>query len=367
MDSESIYSYLTRRGVSRRDFLKFCAASAATLGLCASGAAKIAEALEKAQRPSVVWIHLSDCTGDSESLLRATKPTISQLVLDIISLDYHETLMAPSGFAAEKSLHDIIKNKKGKYIAVYEGSIPQKDGGVYCCVAGRSAVEIVKDVAGSAALNIAVGNCACFGGIPAASPNPTGSVGIRDVIGGTVVNLAGCPMNCENFTAAIVHYLTFNSLPQLDSVGRPLFGYGKLIHNNCERRAHFDAGQFVRQWGDSGHRQGWCLYEMGCKGPMAYQNCPTVRWNGGTSWPVMAGHPCIACAAPSNWDTAYPFYKRLPGVPGAGAMANADRIGLGIAAVAAAGVAAHAIGRYIIRKKEEKEKGEVKTDGKDSN
>ena len=351
MDSESIYSYLTRRGVTRRDFLKFCAGTAATLGLCSSAAPKIAEALEKAQRPSVVWIHLSECTGDSESVLRASKPTISQLVLDVISLDYHETLMAPSGFAAEKSLQDTIKSKKGKYIAVYEGAVPVKDGGVYCCVAGRSAIQIVKEVAAGAAANIAVGNCACFGGVAAASPNPTGSVGIREVIGGKVVNIAGCPMNCENFTATIVHFLTFGTLPELDSVGRPLFAFGKLIHNNCERRPHFDAGQFVRQWGDAGARQGWCLYEMGCKGPMAFQNCPTVKWNGGTSWPVQAGHPCIACAAPNNWDAAYPFYKRMPQVPGAGVMANADKIGLGVAAVAAAGVAVHAVSRYVHRKK----------------
>jgi hydrogenase small subunit len=158
-------------------------------------------------------------------------------------------------------------------------------------------------------------------------------------------------MNCENFTATIVHYLTFKQLPELDSQGRPLFAFGKLIHNNCERRPHFDAGQFVRKWGDEGARQGWCLYEMGCKGPMAYQNCPTVKWNGGTSWPVQAGHPCIACAAPNNWDTAYPFYKRLPKVPGAGIMANADKIGLGIAAAAAVGVGIHAVARYNQRKK----------------
>jgi hydrogenase small subunit len=351
MESESIYSYLTRRGVSRRDFLKFCASTAATLGLCSSGATQIAEALEKKQRPSVVWIHLSECTGDSESVLRATKPTISQIVLDIISLDYHETLMAPAGFAAEKSLQDIIKNKKGQYLAVYEGAVPMKDGGIYCCVAGKSAIQIVKEVAAGAMANIAVGNCACYGGLAAASPNPTGCVGIQDVIGGAVVNIAGCPMNCENFTATVVHFLTFGALPELDGNGRPKFAFGKLIHNNCERRPHFDAGQFVKKWGDEGARQGWCLYEMGCKGPMAHQNCPTVRWNGGTSWPVMAGHGCIACATPGNWDAAYPFYKRMPKVPGAGVMANADKIGLGVAAVALAGVAAHAAIRTATKNK----------------
>lgn len=352
MKHGSIYASLLRRGVSRRDFLKFCAATAGTLGLSSSAVPQIAEALEKKERPSVVWIHLSECTGDSESVLRASKPTIGQLVLDIISLDYHETIMAPSGHLAEKSLHDTIKNKKGKYIAVYEGAVPMKDGGVYCCVAGKSAIEIVKEVAAGAMANISVGNCACFGGVAAASPNPTGSVGIQEVIGGGVVNIAGCPMNCENFTATVVHLLTFGSLPQLDSLGRPLFAFGKLIHNNCERRPHFDAGQFVRKWGDEGHRQGWCLYEVGCKGPMAYQNCPTVKWNGGTSWPVQAGHPCIACATPANWDAAYPFYKRMAAVPGVGVMANADKIGLGVAAVALAGVAAHAVIRTATKSKE---------------
>ena len=152
------------------------------------------------------------------------------------------------------------------------------------------------------------------------------------VTGITLVNLPGCPMNVENLTATIIHYLTFGSFPAVDSLRRPLFAYGKRIHDNCERRAHFDAGQFVRTWGDEGHRNGWCLYEMGCKGPMAYQNCPTVKWNGGTSWPIQGGHGCIACASPNNWDAAYPFYRRLPNVPGANVQVTADKIGVGIVA-----------------------------------
>ncbi len=104
------------------------------------------------------------------------------------------------------------------------------------------------------------------------------------MVGGKVINLAGCPMTAKTLPQTVVHYLTFGSLPQLDAHGRPLFAYGKLIHNNCERRRTL-SGQFVRKWGDEGHRLGWCLYEMGCKGPMAYQNCPTVRWNSGLSWP----------------------------------------------------------------------------------
>jgi hydrogenase small subunit len=162
-------------------------------------------------------------------------------------------------------------------------------------------------------------------------------------------------MNVENLTAVVVHYLTFGTLPATDNLGRPLFAYGKRIHDNCERRAHFDAGQFVRAWGDEGHRQGWCLYEMGCKGPQTFHNCPTVRWNEGTSWPVQSGHGCIGCAAPHFWDSMTPFYRRLPNVPGFGAETTADKVGLGLAAVTAAGLAAHGAIRLVRGKSDKSE------------
>ena len=339
---------LARRGVSRRDFLKFCTSMAAILALPSSFVPKIASALEKGTKPVAVWLEFSDCAGDSESMLRATKPTVAEIVLDVISLDYHETLMAPAGTAAEKSKKDVLKSYPGKYIAIVEGAIPMKDGGIYCTISGQTALQIAREVCGKALFTLAVGSCAAWGGIASADPNPTGCTGVREAVPGiTVVNLPGCAVNVENITAAIVYYLTFGSLPVLDSQLRPLFGYGKRIHDNCERRMHFDAGQFVRKWGDEGARLGWCLYEMGCKGPQAYYNCPTVRYNMGTSWPVQAGHPCFACAADHNWDVMGPIYSRLPNVPGAGYQARADQIGLALAAAAGAGVAAHAVIRGI--------------------
>lgn len=200
---------------------------------------QIAEALEKKQKPYLVWLEYQDCAGDTEALLRANKPTIVEIVLDILSVDYHETIMAAAGKQAEKSLMDVVKNHKGKYFVVVEGSIPLKDGGVYCCVGGKAAIDIAKEVCGNALATIAVGTCAAYGGIPAANPNPTGAVGVKEAVGGTVVNLPGCPVNVENITATIVHYLTFGSLPTLDGLGRPYFGFGKRIHDNCERRSHF--------------------------------------------------------------------------------------------------------------------------------
>jgi len=344
----SVFQALLRKGVSRRDFMKFCTATAATLGLPATQAAKIAEALEKPQKPTVVWLEFQDCAGDTESFLRASKPTAAEIVLDVLSVDYHETIMAPSGDGAEKSLEDTVKNLKGKYIAIVEGSIPTAEGGIYCCVGGRSALDIAKEVCGNAMATIAVGTCATHGGWPAAQPNPTGAMGIGKIVpNAAVINLTGCPMNVENLVATVVHFLTFKSLPATDTLGRPLFAYGKRIHDNCERRAHFDAGQFVKEWGDPGHRQGWCLYEMGCKGPETFHNCPTVRWNEGTSWPVGSGHGCIGCAEPRFWDKMSPFYRRLPKVPGFGIESTADKIGVGLAAATAAGLAAHGVVRAL--------------------
>ena len=344
---------LKDKGVSRRDFMKFCTAIAAALALPASFIPKIAEAVG-GKKPYLVWLEFQDCAGDSEALLRATNPTVGQLILDIFSIDYHETIMSPSGHMAEKSLQDVVKNHKGNYFVVVEGSIPVKDGGVYCCIGGKSSLDIAREVCGNALATIAVGTCATHGGLPAALPNPTGAVSVKEAVpNATVINLPGCPMNVENLTATIVHYLTFGSLPNTDKLGRPYFAYGKRIHDNCERMGHFDAGQFVRQWGDEGHRQGWCLYEMGCKGPETFHNCPTVKYNEGTSWPIQAGHGCLGCSEPNFWDKMTPFYKRLPNVPGFGVESTADKVGAGLAAVTAAGLVAHGIGRAISPKKKD--------------
>jgi len=340
---------LAQRGVSRREFLKFCTIMAGVLALPVDKASRIASALESAPRTPLVWLEFQDCAGCTESLLRASRPTVAEIVLDVLSVDYHETIMAAAGKQAEEAKAATVE--AGGHLVVVEGSIPVKDNGLYCCIGGRTAVDLLMEATEKAVAVIAVGNCAAFGGLPAAAPNPTDAVGVDRLVKHIpVVNLPGCPFNVVNLTATIVHYLTFGSLPALDSLGRPLFAYGKRIHDNCERRPHFDAGQFVEEWGDEGHRLGWCLYKMGCKGPETYHNCPTVRWNEGTSWPVMAGHGCLGCSEPNFWDTLTPFYERLPEVPGFGVEATVDKIGLGLTVVTAAGVAAHAIGSAVRRK-----------------
>lgn len=340
---EDILQRMEARGISRRDFIKFCTATTAALALPITMLPKVAQAIED-KRPPVIWVEYQSCSGDSEAFLRANQPTAGEIILDIISLEYCEVVMAAAGHQAEAAKHAAMEKYKGQYILIVEGSIPKADGGVYCTVGGVSAMESCKQLVQNAAATIAVGSCAAFGGIPAAAPNPTGAISVSELMpGATIINLPGCPVNADNLTATIVHFLTFGKLPAVDRLGRPKFAYGKRIHDNCERRGHFDAGQYAESFGDAAQRQGHCLYKLGCKGPETFHNCPTVRYNEGTSWPVMAGHGCIGCAEPGFWDTMSPFYRRLPKVPGFGIEDTADKIGIGLAAATAVAFGIHGV------------------------
>jgi hydrogenase small subunit len=285
--------------VSRRDFIKTCVAATAVMGLPFGLASKVAAAAQAPDRPPVIWLHFQECTGCSETLLRANHPTPATLLLDMISLDYHETLMAGSGHQAEKSLHDSMQANHGKYILIVEGAIPTKEHGIYCKVGGKTALESLRSAAAGAAAIISIGTCASFGGIQAAAPNPTGAVGVRDIIKDKpIINIPGCPPSPYNLLSTVLYYLTFKKLPELDQMGRPKFAYGRRIHEHCERRPHFDAGRFAKAYGHTTHAEGYCLYKLGCKGPATYANCSVQRFNDVGVWPVSVGHPCIGCTEP---------------------------------------------------------------------
>jgi len=343
IEGETLGQHFESRGVSRRDFVKFCGEMAIVLGIGAAAGPRIARALEAVKRPTVIWLQLQECTGCVESVLRTADPTIGDLLLDVVSLDYNHTLMAGAGEAVERAKQSSMAANKGKYILVVTGSIPTKEDGIYTVIGGRTAEDLIKEAADGAAAILAVGACAHFGSVQAARPNPTGAVGVRDIIKNRpIVNIAGCPPIGDVVTATVVHYLTFGRLPAVDREGRPLFAYGKRIHDQCSRRAHFDAGQFVESFDDESARKGYCLYSVGCKGPATFSPCPIFQWNTRTSWPIGAGHPCIGCTEPHFWDTMTPFYGRLPNVGGFAVEQRVDTIGAALAIGAAAGVATHA-------------------------
>jgi hydrogenase small subunit len=207
--------------------------------------------------------------------------------------------MAGAGVQAEEALHASMKENQGKYFLVVEGAVPTAQGGIFCMIGGKTALASLHEAAAGAAAILCIGSCSSFGGIQAASPNPTGAKGVGAIIEGKpIINIPGCPPNPYNFLSTILYYLTFKKFPELDSLNRPKFAYGRRIHEHCERRPHFDAGRFASEYGDEGHRQGHCLFKLGCKGPVTHANCSVQRFNDAGVWPVSVGHPCIGCTEP---------------------------------------------------------------------
>jgi len=301
---------LKEQGVSRRGFLKFCATTASLMALPPAMIPAIAKALESARRPSVIWLSFQECTGCTESLTRSHAPTLEGLIFDNISLDYHHTLQAASGDAAEAAREAAMEENKGKYLLVVDGSIPLANPG-YSTIAGISNLDMLKEVAEHAAAIIAVGTCAAYGGLPHAKPNPTGAVSVADIIKDKpIVNVPGCPPIPVVITGVLAHFLTFGRLPELDKLGRPLAFYGNNIHDRCYRRPFYDQGKFANSFDDEGAKKGWCLYKLGCKGPVTYNACATTKWNDGTSFPIESGHGCLGCSEPNFWDMGG-FYTAL--------------------------------------------------------
>lgn len=334
---------------SRREFLKACASIAAMLGLgplgaCSNGVPRsvrgssvstqrggdaewneqvdwVAQNLPDS-RPCVLWLNFSDCTGCTEAVLRANDPSFFDLVTERISLDYHETLMAPSGTAAETLLSTTTAGNIGEFFCVVEGSIPTAMGGNYGHVAGRTMLSIAQEICPNAKAILALGTCAAYGGIAAAAPNPTGAKGVSDALPELtvpVVNVPGCPPNPINILAVIVNYLLGGSLPPLDDLGRPLFAYERHVHDYCPFAKGPPSGDVlpadripaqarvpVLNTVGSG-----CQRAIGCKGTITHNNCPSLKFNEGTSFPMQAGHPCIGCSEPQFWDRMTPFYQAI--------------------------------------------------------
>jgi len=318
-EKDTILEHLQRQGVSRRSFLKFCTLAASSMALPLSSISVIADVLATSARPKVIWLSAQECTGCSETLLRAyDQYPVEKLLLEMISLDYHNTLMAPSGLAAEKSRLDSIAG--GGHVVVIDGSVPLKENGAWSVVGGRTILDVIEESVVGAALIIAVGNCAAYGGLPGAFPNPTDAHGIDDLITNLkkitttapLVNIPGCPPIPEVLTGVIVNFIISNyQAPAVDGLKRPLAYYGSLVHDNCSRLAHYKLGNFAKSFDDAGARQGFCLLELGCKGTVTHNACTTKKWNNNTSFPMLSGHGCLGCSEPNFWDRKGGFYKSL--------------------------------------------------------
>ncbi len=325
--------------ISRRDFMKFCAGTAALLGLSEAAVPRVAKALgEAAKKPPVLWLAGQECTGCSISFINTVHPSTADIVLDTISLRYHEAIMAASGDVADKVMEDTIA--AGGYVLVVEGSIPAADDR-YCMVAGKSFKSIVEKAAKNAAVIIPVGSCATYGGIPRATPSK--GQGVQDVIGkddARIINLPMCPVHPEHVIGTIIYFLLYGKAPALDADKRPVLFHGNLIHENCERRGRFENGQFLTDWNDPAQVD-YCLYLKGCKGPFTYSDCAQRRWNNKLNWCVGCGAGCRGCAEPIFYDGMTPLYdktREIRGIP-------VSTMGAVLTAVTAVGLAGHFIGQ----------------------
>jgi hydrogenase small subunit len=335
----TVADYLRARGVTRREFLRHCAYMASVMMLPVGMAPRIAAALERARRPSVIWLPFQECTGCTESITRSHDATIEGMIFDAISLDYQHTLQAAAGTAAERAREQAMKDNWGRYLLIVDGSVPTADAG-YGTIAGVSHLEMLREAAKGAAAVVAVGTCAAFGGIPMAQPNPTGAVAVSEVVKDKpIINISGCPPIPVVITGVLMQYLTFGRLPELDALNRPRAFYGQTIHDRCYRRPFYERGQFAETFDDEGARKGWCLYKLGCKGPTTYNACATVKWNNGVGFPIEAGHGCIGCAEPRFWDQGG-FYQALSTGRWGSARTVGTAVGVGVALGAAAAVAA---------------------------
>ena len=343
---ETYYELMRRQGISRRSFLKFCSLTAASLGLGDAGAQQIAQAMQTKPRTPVIWLHGLECTCCTESFIRSAHPLAKDVVLSMISLDYDDTLMAAAGHQAEEALerddHEVQgqlhPRRRGQSAAHRRRHVlhPRRPAR-----SSRSCAHVAKD----AKAIVSWGSCASWGCVQAAKPNPTQATPIHKVITDKpIIKVPGCPPIAEVMTGVVTYILTFDRLPDLDAQGRPKMFYSQRIHDKCYRRPHFDAGQFVEALRRRGRAQGYCLYKVGCKGPITYNACSTMRWNEGLSFPIQSGHGCIGCSEDAFWDKGS-FYDHLttikaPGI--AGIEGTADSIGLTALAAAGAAVAAHA-------------------------
>lgn len=355
---------LSERGVSRRDFMKLCGTLAAAAGLSQLAAPQIAEALEesvigatKGNLYPVIWIEGASCTGCTESFAQVETPDAATVVLEMISLNYSETLSAAAGWSVEEAKEQTIE--AGNYILIYEGAVQEGFEGNALRVAGEIGTAHLTHAAKDANAVVAVGSCAVNGGWMSAHPNPSNAMGVQQYlkkagIDTPVINVPGCPVNPEWIVAVLVDVIMMNTLPALNADNKPSVIFDQTIHDNCERRGHFENGEFVYEFGSKEEALGYCLYPLGCRGPQTNANCGVTLWNNRRSWCVKSGSPCLGCCEADpmnpgdNWvEVNTPFYKRHRDLRIGDWMIQPGTIALGLTGIVAAALVVHGFGMKI--------------------
>ena len=352
---------LESRGVSRRSFMKLCGTLAVMVGLGEAAAPRVAQALEESVIGAsqgdlypVIWIEGASCTGCTEAFAQIDAPDPASIVLEMISLNYSETLSAAAGWSMEEAKEQTIA--AGNYILIYEGAVLNGWDGNALRIAGKTGNEHLIEAAEKANAVVALGSCAVNGGWMAAHPNPSNAQGVQQFLKAQgietpVINIPGCPPNPEWLCAILVEVLLLNKLPELNAENKLAQIFGQTIHDNCQRRGHFENGEFVYQFGSPEEAKGYCLYPLGCRGPQTKANCGVVRYNHRRSWCIEAGAPCIGCCEANpenpgqNWvEVNAPFLKRHRDLRIGDFMVQPGTIALGLTGIVAAALVVHGFG-----------------------
>jgi hydrogenase small subunit len=309
---------------TRRDFLRWAAAAGTVTAWSEEFLPKLGAAVQEAVKEyPLIWMQASACSGCSVSVINTIHPSIKNVILDQILpghqllLNYHSTLMAATGSLSTDTAVETASKNKGKFIFILEGAIPTNESGIYGTLGEKAShpvtmLEWVRRLAPDALAILAVGTCAAYGGVAAAKPNPSGAMGVGEVlktsgIATPVVNIPGCPCHPDWFIGTVARVLLYG-LPRakdLDEAGRLKIYFGKTIHNRCINRDCMDEAEFAPRFGEAG-----CLLELGCKGPFTYGDCPLRQWNSGVNWCVSANAPCMGCTEPGFPDAHSPLYQR---------------------------------------------------------
>lgn len=277
--------------ITRRDFLKYCTASAAALGL-QSTLGPLGKALAAGGGPPIIWLSAASCTGCTVTLANRISDNapvdLADLLINTINLAYHPNLMGAAGELAVETLRSV---DDGAFILAVEGGVPTLYNGKTCILWEEHGVDVtaqeaINELASKAAIILSIGTCAAYGGIPAAGPDPTGVKGVQALTGKSTINIPGCPPHPDWIVWTIAQLLAGNT-PSLDSYGRPTALYGNTVHSHCPRRGRGGA--------NSHSETELCLKNLGCQGPHTYSDCPTRQWNNGVNWCVGADAPCQGC------------------------------------------------------------------------
>ncbi len=266
---------------------------------------KVREEISKGKlvRQNLVWLELTGCSGNIISLLNGSNPDFKYLISQMTNFIYDNSLMAAEGEKAMEKLMSIYDNE---YILAVEGAVATKNNGMYNVI-GRwkgkpiTALSVIKRFGEKASHVIALGACASHGGVSAANPNPSESVGVQSILKRKVIKLPGCPCHPDWFMGTLAHILLYGE-PELDNRDRPVLFYSTLIHDRCPRRSYFDKGIFAQKLGEK-----TCMFKLGCRGPVTPIDCPIRKWNQYVNWPIEDDTPCIGCAQFGFPDKMEPF------------------------------------------------------------